>query len=100
MSGCAAPSETHPEGKDVCAEDTHDNQSVHMNSKRNHKMSPGTYQYEVQLTSFWQRFGQLFRVPRIRRAALASFAVMLGQQLCGVSEPEFSDFGGRHPTWA
>ncbi|MCJ1355824.1 MAG: hypothetical protein MMC33_005816 [Icmadophila ericetorum] len=85
MSGCAAPSETHPEGKDVCAEDTHDNQSVHMNSKRNHKMSPGTYQYEVQLTSFWQRFGQLFRVPRIRRAALASFAVMLGQQLCGVN---------------
>ena len=44
-----------------------------------------TYQEEVRLTTYWQRFGQIFTVPRIRRAGMASFAVMIGQQLCGIN---------------
>lgn len=43
------------------------------------------YQQEVRLSSYRQRFVQLFTVPRIRRAAQAGFAVMIAQQLCGVS---------------
>ena len=44
-----------------------------------------SYQQEVRLTTYWQRFGQLFTVPRIRRATMASFAVMISQQLCGIN---------------
>jgi hypothetical protein len=29
------------------------------------------------------RFVQLFTIPRVRRATLASFVVMLAQQMCG-----------------
>ena len=33
--------------------------------------------------SYLQRFGELFIIPRIRRATLASFVVMIAQQMCG-----------------
>lgn len=36
-------------------------------------------------TNFLQRGVQLFTVPRIRRANLAAFTVMLAQQLCGIN---------------
>jgi hypothetical protein len=32
-------------------------------------------------TNYFQRFGQLFTIPRIRRATLASFIVMMSQQM-------------------
>jgi hypothetical protein len=34
-------------------------------------------------SNYLTRFGQLFTIPRVRRATLASFTVMLAQQLCG-----------------
>ncbi|KAL1897600.1 hypothetical protein Sste5346_003906 [Sporothrix stenoceras] len=34
---------------------------------------------------FAQRFGELFTIPRNRRATLASFIVMIAQQLCGIN---------------
>lgn len=34
-------------------------------------------------TNYAQRFVELFTVPRIRRATLAAFTVMLAQQMCG-----------------
>lgn len=43
------------------------------------------YQKEVNKTSYWTRFLQLFNAARIRRAALAAFIVMIAQQACGVS---------------
>lgn len=36
---------------------------------------------------FAQRFGELFTIPRNRRATLASFIVMIAQQLCGSKPP-------------
>ncbi|RMJ23200.1 galactose-proton symport [Aspergillus sp. HF37] len=36
-------------------------------------------------TNYAQRFIQLFTIPRVRRATLASFTVMLAQQLCGIN---------------
>jgi len=35
--------------------------------------------------SFATRFVELFTVPRIRRATLAAFTVMLAQQMCGIN---------------
>ncbi|TFL07367.1 hypothetical protein BDV98DRAFT_599678 [Pterulicium gracile] len=35
--------------------------------------------------NYVNRFVDLFTVPRIRRASLASFVVMIGQQMCGVN---------------
>lgn len=34
-------------------------------------------------SGFVQRFTELFTIPRNRRATLASFVVMIGQQMCG-----------------
>ena len=51
-----------------------------------------TYQREIALTSYWARFLQLFRVPRIRRAGVAAFVVMIAQQACGVRVTSFSAF--------
>lgn len=34
-------------------------------------------------TSYSTRFSQLFTVPRVRRANLAAFTVMIAQQMCG-----------------
>lgn len=34
-------------------------------------------------SNYFSRFGQLFTIPRVRRATLASFVVMIAQQMCG-----------------
>ncbi|VUC31002.1 unnamed protein product [Clonostachys rosea] len=36
-------------------------------------------------TNYSQRFRQLFTIPRVRRATLASWTVMLAQQMCGIN---------------
>ncbi|KFZ23937.1 hypothetical protein V502_01583 [Pseudogymnoascus sp. VKM F-4520 (FW-2644)] len=36
-------------------------------------------------TNYITRFVQLFTIPRVRRATLASFTVMIGQQMCGIN---------------
>ncbi|KAL3418687.1 hypothetical protein PVAG01_10403 [Phlyctema vagabunda] len=36
-------------------------------------------------TNYVSRFIQLFTIPRVRRATLASFTVMLAQQMCGIN---------------
>ena len=33
--------------------------------------------------NYIKRFTELFTIPRVRRATLASFTVMLAQQMCG-----------------
>ncbi|KAH7106622.1 hypothetical protein BKA62DRAFT_687681 [Auriculariales sp. MPI-PUGE-AT-0066] len=39
----------------------------------------------VKKGTFFNRFVELFTVPRIRRATLASFTVMIAQQMCGIN---------------
>ena len=57
-----------------------DNESEYENrSTDDNGQGHDSYQQEVRLTTYWQRFGQLSTVPRIRRAVMASFAVMTGQ---------------------
>ncbi|OTA65284.1 hypothetical protein K449DRAFT_413559 [Hypoxylon sp. EC38] len=36
-------------------------------------------------SSYAKRLIQLFTIPRVRRATLASFVVMIGQQMCGIN---------------
>lgn len=36
-------------------------------------------------SNYVQRFVELFTVPRLRRATLASFVVMIAQQMCGIN---------------
>jgi len=36
-------------------------------------------------TNYFVRFSELFTIPRVRRATLASFTVMLAQQMCGIN---------------
>jgi MFS family permease len=38
-------------------------------------------------SNYISRFIQLFTIPRIRRATLASFVVMIAQQMCGMVSP-------------
>ena len=83
----SALSEEHNGNRNSYERDTSIDHNANTNSLSNPNIVSGTYHYHMQFMSFRQRFVQLFRVPRIRRAALASFAVMLGQQLCGVSKP-------------
>jgi MFS family permease len=35
--------------------------------------------------NYFTRFTQLFTIPRVRRATLASFTVMIAQQMCGIN---------------
>lgn len=45
-------------------------------------------EFEAELTgktNYVTRFIQLFTVPRIRRATLASFVLMIGHELCGIN---------------
>jgi len=55
--------------------------------------------FVVKKTNYVTRFIQLFTIPRVRRATLASFTVMLAQQMCGIniiafySSTIFSDAG-------
>lgn len=39
----------------------------------------------VGKTNYVSRFIQLFTIPRVRRATLASFTVMIAQQMCGIN---------------
>jgi len=39
----------------------------------------------VGKTNYFSRFAQLFTIPRVRRATLASFVVMIAQQMCGIN---------------
>ena len=39
----------------------------------------------VRADSFFRRFGELFSIPRVRRATMASGTVMLAQQMCGIN---------------
>jgi MFS family permease len=36
-------------------------------------------------SNYFTRFAQLFTIPRVRRATLASFTVMIAQQMCGIN---------------
>ncbi|KAK0737965.1 hypothetical protein B0T18DRAFT_440909 [Schizothecium vesticola] len=36
-------------------------------------------------SNYFKRFRELFTTPRVRRATLASFVVMIAQQMCGIS---------------
>jgi len=60
--------------------------------------------------NYLTRFVQLFTVPRIRRATLASFTVMIAQQMCGINiiafysstifkNSGFSDFQALFASW-
>jgi MFS family permease len=40
----------------------------------------------VGKSNYFTRFFELFTIPRVRRATLASFTVMIAQQMCGVCE--------------
>ncbi len=43
---------------------------------------------EIQLlrgSTYAQRFTELFTIPRVRRATLAAFTVMIAQQMCGIN---------------
>src|SRR6266536_3849185 len=43
---------------------------------------------EAEITgksNYVTRFIQLFTIPRVRRATLASFTVMIAQQMCGIN---------------
>ncbi|EPE34915.1 MFS general substrate transporter [Glarea lozoyensis ATCC 20868] len=43
-------------------------------------------EYEIIGNSnYFTRFAQLFTIPRVRRATLASFTVMIAQQMCGIN---------------
>ncbi|KXT04856.1 hypothetical protein AC578_3423 [Pseudocercospora eumusae] len=39
----------------------------------------------VGKSNYVTRFAQLFTIPRVRRATLASFVVMIAQQMCGIN---------------
>ena len=39
----------------------------------------------VGKSNYLSRFAQLFTIPRVRRATLASFVVMIAQQMCGIN---------------
>lgn len=39
----------------------------------------------MQGSTYAQRFIELFTIPRLRRATLASFVVMISQQMCGIN---------------
>lgn len=39
----------------------------------------------VHKSNYVTRFIQLFTIPRVRRATLASFTVMIAQQMCGIN---------------
>ncbi len=43
------------------------------------------YSREISLTGYGRRIVQLFTIPRVRRSTLASFVVMMSQQMSGVN---------------
>lgn len=54
------------------------------NQDVNESAAVDAYQESFKSTGFWTRVRQLYRVPRIRRAAVSAFVVMVAQQVCGV----------------
>ncbi|KAL8866824.1 MAG: hypothetical protein Q9174_006060 [Haloplaca sp. 1 TL-2023] len=48
------------------------------------KLSDGEERFS-RMGRYFSRFEQLFSIPRIRRATLAAFVVMIAQQLCGIN---------------
>lgn len=63
---------------------------------RNHPIQAARdlYYIHVQLSeesaiigrsNYLSRFSQLFTIPRVRRATMASFVVMIAQQMCGIN---------------
>ncbi|KAI2615166.1 hypothetical protein GGR54DRAFT_311083 [Hypoxylon sp. NC1633] len=64
----------------------------------------------VGKSTYVERLVQLFTIPRVRRATLASFVVMIGQQMCGINiiafysstvfkEAGTSDFNALLASW-
>lgn len=59
-------------------------------------------------SNYVQRFIELFTIPRVRRATLASFTVMLAQQMCGINIIAFysssvfvnAGYTNYHALWA
>lgn len=39
----------------------------------------------IRADNYFTRFAELFTIPRVRRATLAAFTVMLAQQMCGIN---------------
>lgn len=39
----------------------------------------------IGTTNYAQRITEMFTIPRVRRATLASFTVMIAQQMCGIN---------------
>lgn len=48
-------------------------------------LDPQVYKREIGLVGYARRITQLFTIPRVRRATLASFVVMTAQQLTGIN---------------
>ncbi|KAG8533920.1 uncharacterized protein KY384_001661 [Bacidia gigantensis] len=48
-------------------------------------LDPAVYRRQISLFGYGRRITQLFTIPRVRRATLASFAVMSAQILCGIN---------------
>ena len=44
----------------------------------------------IRADTYFKRLSELFTIPRVRRATLASFVVMLAQQLCGINSKRLS----------
>ena len=44
----------------------------------------------IRADTYFKRLTELFTIPRVRRATLASFVVMLAQQLCGINSKRLS----------
>ncbi|KAI1780270.1 hypothetical protein F4818DRAFT_435477 [Hypoxylon cercidicola] len=64
----------------------------------------------ISQSTYAKRLIQLFTIPRVRRATLASFVVMIGQQMCGINiiafysstlfkEAGTSDFNALLASW-
>ena len=50
----------------------------------------GGKEHFASRSRYLARMVQLFTIPRVRRATLAAFVVMIAQQMCGSTSPNFS----------
>ncbi|KAF2839531.1 MFS general substrate transporter [Patellaria atrata CBS 101060] len=69
-------------------------ETKYLNTGRYHRNDPASggpvishddFQREVEMSSYGSRFLQLFTIPRIRRASVSAFVIMIAQQTCGVN---------------
>jgi hypothetical protein len=44
----------------------------------------------IRGATYLSRFTELFTIPRVRRATIAAFTVMLAQQMCGINSQSLS----------